>query len=88
MLSIWKFEIPMHEGAEIMMPEGAEVLTVQAQRGEPFLWARVNPDAPKIKRLFAVHGTGHPIPDDGRKHLGSFQLHGGSLVFHVFERLA
>jgi hypothetical protein len=32
-----------------------------------------------------VYGTGHPVVDEPRKYVGTFQMRGGLLVFHVFE---
>jgi hypothetical protein len=32
--------------------------------------------------------AGHPVPDANRlDYIGTFQLHEGALVFHVFEKL-
>jgi hypothetical protein len=40
-------------------------------------------------REFEVYGTGHPIPGDvKRKFIGTVHMYGGSLVFHIFEKLS
>lgn len=87
--TIWKFKItPMRSFVE--MPIGAEILTVQTQDEEPCIWALVNPENSIEKRYIEVFGTGHHVPCDmgiERKYIGTFQLRGGSLVFHVFERI-
>ena len=70
------------------MPVGAVVLTVQLQRGKPQLWAKVDPTAPKERRTFAVLGTGYEVGaarSDEWIYCGTFQLHEGALVFHVFD---
>ena len=81
--SIWKF--PLQPDASIEIPKGAQLLTVQAQRDEPQLWAMVDPSAPKETRRFKTFGTGHEITEDPGAYVATFQMHGGSLVFHVFE---
>jgi hypothetical protein len=75
----------------VLMPEGAEVLTVQAQRDIPCMWAMVDPSKPKVPRDFETFGTGHTIREDmgtDRTYVGTYQIRGGGLVFHVFERLS
>jgi hypothetical protein len=32
-----------------------------------------------------MYGTGHDMPDDPGQYVGTFQMHGGALVFHLFE---
>lgn len=87
MKKVFKFPLKIEEDEQdIMMPAGAKVLTVQVQSGVPCLWAECNPDAECVSRTFLIRGTGHPI-DDGieKEYIGTIQLHGGSLVLHVFE---
>lgn len=86
--SIWKFGLETTDNQEIEMPIGAEILTVQTQHEQPCLWALVHPSAEKEIRHFEVFGTGHEVSyptGTDRKYIGTYQLHGGSLVFHVFE---
>jgi hypothetical protein len=84
--TIWKYQIKTTDLQSIEMPEGAEVLCVQLQAGSPCLWVLVDPRQPSVARQFRVHGTGHPVESVGR-YVGTYQLHGGALVFHVFEAL-
>jgi hypothetical protein len=67
------------------MPAGAKVLTVQMQGDQPQLWALVDPEQPKEWRTFEIHGTGHPMPTNPGEYVATFQMHGGALVWHVFE---
>lgn len=88
--SIWKYPVRVTDRLIVEMPKGAEILCVQVQRDEPCLWALVTPDTTTEKRFFEMFGTGHPVPSDmgiARQYIGTFQLHGGSLLFHVFERV-
>lgn len=83
---VWKFPIEAVDAFGIDMPIGAEILSVQTQHGQPHLWALVDTMLPNERRLFRLFGTGHSIDDSGElKYVGSFQLSGGALVFHLFE---
>ncbi len=84
--SIWKFDIPMTNTAEILAPKGAEWLHVDTQNGWPYIWARVDTEAAQVPHEFCVLGTGHPMSGEEGRHIGSFQMHDGALVYHVFER--
>ena len=82
---IWKFALLVHDEVLVEMPAGAEVLCVQLQNGSPHLWAKVNVKSKSTARKFYVVGTGHPMPAHAKEYVGTFQLSGGQLVFHVFE---
>jgi len=83
-MTVWKFAIPVSDEFQIALPEGAQVLSVMVQFDAPQIWVLVDPKAPPILRHFVLRGTGHPIEKVGR-FVGSFQIAGGSLVFHLFE---
>jgi hypothetical protein len=92
MKMIWKFPLVEMASQEVKMPEGAQILAVQGQAGQGCLWALVDPFAPKVPRMFHVVATGERLPDavDKMQHCGTYQLyqlHGGALVFHVFEEV-
>lgn len=84
---IWKF--PLDQSNQIVMPEGAQVLSVQTQNETPCLWALVNPENKRVTRIFNMIATGDPITEDLEKYrydyYGTVQLKGGLLVYHVFE---
>lgn len=82
--TIWKFPIPIVDEFKVAMPREAEVIFVGVQNNEAFLWARVALSRGSEPRQFFLRGTGHSVDLDC-KHLGSFMLHGGALVFHLFE---
>lgn len=88
MQSIHKYPVPIVDDVEIELPVGAQVLTVQVQMDKPFIWALVSKDTVRTEmRQFRLIGTGHPIEDDAKRYVGTFQLHGGDLVFHLFEKI-
>ena len=86
---IWKFAIDPNETL-VEIPKDAEILTIQTQNETPYIWALVNPENARELRFFEVYADGQDIHCDmgiERKYLNTFQLHGGSLVFHLFERV-
>lgn len=81
---------PLHGSSlqKVALPSGAQLLTVQVQGDEPMLWALVYPNVRGVEvRSIRVYGTGHPIDVEPvrLRYIATFQLHGGALVFHVFE---
>lgn len=82
--SVWKFEIVLTDEFTLSMPKFAKPLYVAVQDGKPCLWALVDPGAEREDRTFYVHGTGHPVPA-AREHIGSFMLHDGAFVGHLFQ---
>jgi hypothetical protein len=84
--TVWKFPLQVTDHQKVEMPRGASILYIAAQFEQPCIWALCNTTAPKVWRTFATVGTGHPAPElnEGR-HVGSYMLRNGNLVFHVFE---
>lgn len=87
-MKIYKYPLQIEDRQIIEMPRGARILSIQVQNGVPCIWAQVNPKSEKEKRVIYIVGTGHDLEDfifDSCGYRGTFQLHGGALVFHVFE---
>lgn len=83
---IWKFKLNIETTPNtIAMPSGAKILSVQAQDGEPVLWALCDPEAKKANRTFVIVGTGHLVPENAGQYIGTFQLPEYVFVGHVFE---
>ena len=83
---IWKQTIAVMPSQSVMMPEGAEILTVQVQKDMLCLWYKCDPLISERKeRYFHIYGTGHPIlPDDvGEKYISTVQQE--NLVWHIYE---
>jgi DNA-directed RNA polymerase subunit RPC12/RpoP len=83
--AIYKYPLPMEEDPEICLPAGSQILTVQTQNNAPYVWALIETDAPLTTRRFCLRGTGHTFKGNEGKYIGTFQLGGGELVFHLFE---
>ena len=86
MQTIWKFRLDMMDEQTINVPIGSTFLSVQVQRDVPCVWALVDDNAPSVPTTVRIYGTGHPIKFDvtGLEYIGTFQLSGGALVFHLF----
>lgn len=84
--TIWKYVLKTIDEQELEIPYDSKLLDLQVQHGVPCLWVMVDPNEIKLKRKIFIYGTGHTIPSRRRKdqYLGSYQLDGGSLVFHAF----
>jgi hypothetical protein len=87
MRAVWKYELEVTDVLTLSMPGDAEVLTVQMQGSIPCMWALVYPEAPKRDRHFVILGTGYEtgVAVTSIGYVGTFQMMGGALVFHVFE---
>ncbi len=85
MTKIYKYVLETTDSQYVNMPAEAEVLCVQTQHGTPCIWARVDPDAPTHPRRFLVFGTGHEITGYPGRYVGTYQIDGGALIFHVYE---
>ncbi len=83
--TIWKYPASPGGPWTQMMPAGAEVLSVQVQRSQVVMWVLVDANRPEEAREFTAYGTGHPMPDNPGKFIGTFQLASGDLIFHLFE---
>ena len=84
--TVWKAILKPADVQEIDVPEHAEILTARDQHEQLCVWFKCNPNNPVTKRTIAIVGTGHPAPGGGR-YVGTGFLHGGQLVFHVFEHV-
>ena len=83
MFEVWKFSL--EPDGIVEMPRDADVLTVQVQHEKPYIWAVVDPGGHKEYRQFICVGTGHPMKRKPGRYVGTFQLEGETLVFHIFE---
>lgn len=84
--TFYKFPLPFHGKAAIVMPAGAEVRHVAEQNSVPQLWALVDTRQEATEqRCFYVAQTGEELPDF-RSHIGTLLIGvGGEYVVHVME---
>lgn len=84
-MQIWKYPVEATGIQSLEVPKGATLLTVQTQFGIPQIWVLCEPENPKEIRTISMYGTGHQIPNDPGKYIGTFQIEDGKLIFHIFE---
>ena len=91
MKTIWKFELELTDRQSIIMPTGAQILSVQMQSvgGRVpglYVWALVDGSVTGSEepREFAVIGTGNPCWCDGWDFVGTVQER--CFVWHVFTK--
>lgn len=84
--AIWKYPLETTDEQVVEMPIGASILCCQVQQKIPCLWALVDTTViKKVGRTIITRETGHPCDGIGpENYIGTYQLHGGSLMFHVF----
>ena len=85
--AIWKYPLKVEAQQSIEMPIGAEILCVQMQGEQPFLWAKVTPNGWPIKKTIVIHPTGHEFEEYPGRYIGTFQMQGGLYVWHVYEAI-
>lgn len=85
--TVWKFPLRVEDEQYIEPPANAHLLCVQWQGVQPCIWALVDPTNPVERRKILITGTGHEREDLAGyvNYIGTFQMSGGMLVFHVFE---
>ena len=87
-MRVFKYEIPVANEPTVRLPKGAGILSVGQQNNKMYLWALVNPSEQQTeRRVLRIAGTDHEIAEiEELNFLGTVHMHGGDLVFHVFER--
>ena len=85
MSCVFKYPLEIADWVCVTMPRGSQPISVQMQHGLLCLWAHV-PDetATPVTHHFRIAGTGHDLGSNVGRHIGSVQMAGGDLVFHVF----
>lgn len=87
MQTIWKYPFQNTFIQTIDMPIGAEVLCIDRQHGNMCIWVKLIPHDKPVPRTFITYGTGHEMMPIKQKYIGTFQVQGGTFIFHVFEAL-
>lgn len=85
MKTIWKYKIAIADKQLIDMPMGAKPLYVGKQDSDIYLWVEIDSSVKTYPRPISVYGTGHEMPENPGRYVGTFMLGGGALVFHVYD---
>ncbi|MEU1763330.1 hypothetical protein [Micromonospora sp. NPDC005652] len=84
---ILRYVVPVDDQWHTHHLSGA-IVQVGAQRTDIVeFWAFHHPDEPQLARRFRVFGTGQPLPDEARTHLGAVVVTASirRLVWHLME---
>jgi hypothetical protein len=85
--TIYKYPLGAKTVNYIELPKGAEVISVQEQRGGVNVYALVDNEIEETETFeVLMYGTGHKVTEriDDYKFLGTVSMYGGDLVFHIF----
>jgi hypothetical protein len=85
MKTIWKFRIGLADKQVVLMPVNSKILHVAVQHGKICLWAEVSDAENRELRTIAIYGTGHTLPDNTGRYIGTFLMHDDTLVFHAYD---
>lgn len=81
--TIWKYPLTISGSDYLEIPWRFQPLHVGLDpEGTPCLWCSVDPSTKRESRKIATVGTGHPLPDDRTKYIGTFN--DGPFVWHVY----
>ena len=85
MSKIFKYKLLNNLRQDVEMPIRSEILSVQFQQDQLYLWAKVNPDnQPEIRKIVIV-GTGFEFDSSNLTYIATIQEAEGLLIWHVFE---
>ncbi len=82
--TMYKYPLDAKPLQRLAVPKGAMLRAVQVQDGVPTIWAEIEPTAETVIKEIRTYATGEPMDDHWRYYLGTYQLDGGQLVFHVY----
>lgn len=88
-MTIWKYVLQITDEQTILMPDFAQILSVQPQVNpygcyDPCLWVLVDPVHPMMPRIIRIYGTRNPIERPVGRFIGTVQMR--KRVWHVFEK--
>jgi hypothetical protein len=69
----------------VQVPAGAEVLSVQAKEGQPYICFLGESSAPRVPRRFRVVRSSQWLPRRLEHYVGSCAVEDSARLLHVFE---
>jgi hypothetical protein len=84
-LRIYKYELEITDAQRVRLPKGSTILSVQDQGGTLCLWALCDITQEDSTRYVYIVGTGNSAGvSEHSTYVGTVQMMGGRLVWHVF----
>lgn len=85
---IYKYQLNVETFQDVLLPIGAEILTIIGIDITPYLYALVDPDQSEKENIaIELYGTGEIIQEDigiSRKYISTFQLFKCDMILHAF----
>lgn len=85
---IYKYELNVETFQDVLLPIGAEILTIRSQNEIAYLYALVDPEQiEKENILIELYGTDETIQEDigiSRKYISTFEAFKGHMILHAF----
>lgn len=86
MKTIYKYQLKIDDQQVLELPKNRKILCVQVQYGVPSIWVELDNEDKELESVVInTYGTGHPMPNVEEIYIGTYQMHEGDYVFHVFE---
>ena len=86
MHTIFKQRLDICDKQVVEMPEGASILHIDRQDGQPCIWYECDTDMPTTKVTILCFGTGYCMDDaPAMEHIGTVQIDG--YVWHYYRKL-
>lgn len=86
--TIYKYPVMISDEVEVLMPRSARILHVAQQPlavGDLQVWAHIDKREPMVVRKLRIYGTGHDMPGEPGRFIGTVLFNGGALVWHVYD---
>lgn len=90
---IYKKELALTGIQTVLLPVEAEIISLQIQKGVPCIWYSFTEDEEEEEEqenvTLVTMGTGETYDPFNKKliYIGTYQLHGGNFVGHVFKEV-
>ena len=85
-MKVLKYQLKLTDEPQVFhIPVGGKVLTTQVQYDVICIWVLCDDTDKLDERSFYVRGTGHHVPNQGLRYVGTVQQMDGRFVWHIFE---
>lgn len=86
MKTVYKYSLDITNEQVLALPVGAVILSVANQHEGIVMYALVDKNVKGLQgQKIYIHGTGHEVYGENLAFIGTVELLGGRLMFHVFR---
>ena len=87
MRTIYKQKLIIADVQTIKVPVCSNILYIGKQQGCLCVWYECDTDFPVEERTIYCFGTGHEMPDEKMRYIGTVFFECETVVFHFYEKL-